>query len=111
MNNIKTKDGAWYRQADEAERVVFRDWVTGVLRTDTIVVEFVKTDGTLRKMSATLDPLVVPLAPEPKILAEGDVARVKKVNSEVCSVWDIEAKGWRSFRFDKVKSIQLFTGS
>ena len=107
MNDVKNKDGAWYLQADEAERGVFRDWVTGALRTDKIVVEFVKTDGTLRKMSATLDPLVVPTVPEPKILAEGEVARVKKVNTEVCSVWDIEAKGWRSFRFDKVKSIGL----
>ena len=107
MSNVKNKDGAWYLQADEAERGVFREWVTDALRTDGIVVEFVKTDGTLRKMSATLDPLVVPPTPEPKVLAEGEVARVKKANTEVCSVWDIEAKGWRSFRFDKVNSIQL----
>jgi hypothetical protein len=111
MNNIENKDGAWYLQADEAERAEFRDWVTGVLRMHDTEVEFVKTDGTLRKMSATLNPLLVPPAPEPKILSEGEVAKVKKANPEVCSVWDIEAKGWRSFRFDKVKSIRFTIGS
>lgn len=111
MNNIENKDGAWYLQADEAERAVFRDWVTGVLRMHNTEVEFIKTDGTLRKMSATLDPLIVPPAPEPKVLAEGEVARVKKVNLEVCAVWDIAAKSWRSFRFDKVKSIRFSIGA
>ncbi len=78
MNDVKNKDGAQYLHADEAERGVFREQGTGALRTDKIVVEFVKTDGTLCNMSATLDPLVVPPTPEPKILTEGDVARVKK---------------------------------
>jgi hypothetical protein len=100
MNDIEPKDGAWYLQADEAERAVFRDWVTGVLRMHDTEVEFVKTDGTLRKMSATLKPDVV-------VITESKTGRAKKENPEVCSVWDIEAKGWRSFRFDKVKSIRF----
>lgn len=107
MNDIETKDGGWYLQANETERAEFREWVAGVLRMHNTEVEFVKTDGSLRKMSATLNPLLVPPAPEPKILTEGEVAKVKKVNPEVCSVWDLEAKGWRSFRFDRVKSIRF----
>ena len=110
MTNIETKDGTWYLQASEEERQLFREWVMGVLRMHDTEVEFVKTDGTLRKMSATLNPLVVPPTPAPKVLAEGEVARVKKENPAVCAVWDIEAKGWRSFRFDKVKTIRFDLG-
>ena len=103
MTNIETKDGAWYSQASEEERQVFREWIMGVLRMHDTEVEFVKTDGTLRKMSATLRPGVV-------VVTESKTGRVKKENPEVCSVWDIEAKGWRSFRFDKVKSIRFDLG-
>ena len=103
MTNIETKDGAWYSQASEEEQQAFREWVMGVLRMHTTEVEFVKTDGTLRKMSATLRPDVV-------VVTESKTGRVKKENHEVCSVWDIEAKGWRSFRFDKVKSISFSLG-
>ena len=28
--------------------------------------------------------------------------KVRKVNEEVCVVWDMNAEGWRSFRWDKV---------
>ena len=104
---MNDKDGQWYAQADETERQIFREWVNSVLRMHKTEVEFVKSDGTLRKMSATLDPLIVPPAPAPKVLAEGEVAKVKKANPEVCSVWDIEAQGWRSFRFDRVVNINF----
>ena len=53
---MNDKDGQWYAQADETERQIFRDWVTGLLQSNTVVVEFIKTDGTLRTMSATLKP-------------------------------------------------------
>lgn len=101
--DIETKDGFWYSQASEEERRLFREWVMGVLRMHTTEVEFVKTDGTLRKMSATLKPDVV-------VVTESKTGRTKKENIDVCSVWDIEAKGWRSFRFDKVKSIRFDLG-
>ena len=97
---MNDKDGQWYAQADETERQIFRDWVTGLLQSNTVVVEFIKTDGTLRTMSATLKPDVV-------VITESKTGRAKKENPEVCSVWDIDAKGWRSFRFDKVKSINF----
>jgi hypothetical protein len=97
---MNDKDGQWYAQADENERQIFRDWVTGLLQSNTVVVEFIKTDGTLRTMSATLKPDVV-------VITESKTGRAKKENAEVCSVWDIEANGWRSFRFDKVKSINF----
>ena len=103
MTNIETKDGAWYLQASEEERQMFREWVTSVLRMHDTEVEFVKTDGTLRKMSATLKPEVV-------VVTESKTGRSKKENIDVCSVWDIEAKGWRSFRFDKLKSISFSLG-
>ena len=97
---MNDKDGQWYAQADETERQIYRDWVTGLLQSNTVVVEFIKTDGTLRTMSATLKPDVV-------VITESKTGRVKKENTEVCSVWDLDAKGWRSFRFDKIKSVSF----
>lgn len=103
MTNFENKDGTWYATASQVEQGEFRDWVMGVLRMHTTEVEFVKTDGTLRKMSATLKPDVV-------VVTESKTGRTKKENIDVCSVWDIEAKGWRSFRFDKLKSISFSLG-
>jgi hypothetical protein len=68
-------------------------------------VTFTKVDGTVRTMPCTLDPAIIPPAPEPKVLAEGEVARAKKPNPEVMSVWCTDKKEWRSFRVLNVTGI------
>jgi len=75
------------------------------LKTKTLQVTFTKVNGEQRVMTCTLDPMVVPPAPEPKQLAEGQQPRVKKPNDAVVSVWDINAVGWRSFRIDNVTDV------
>ena len=76
-----------------------REQLSELLRTGECIVEFTKIDGTVRTMPCTLDPMIIPPAPEPKVLAEGEVAKVKKINPDVFSVWCLEKKEWRSFRF------------
>ena len=76
-----------------------REQLSELLRTGECVIEFTKVDGTVRSMPCTLDPRIVPPAPEPKVLAEGEVAKVKKSNPDVFSVWCLDKKEWRSFRF------------
>ena len=76
-----------------------REQLSELLRTGECVVEFTKVDGTVRSMPCTLDPKIVPPAPEPKVLAEGEVAKVKKSNPDVFSVWCLDKKECRSFRF------------
>ena len=71
------------------------------------VVEFTKVNGEVRSMPCTLDPRIVPPAPEPKVLVEGEVPKVKKENPNVMNVWCLDKKEWRSFRIANVISAKV----
>lgn len=64
-----------------------------------VTVNFTKTDGTVRKMICTLQEGAIPQGEAKK------TDRVKKENDDVLAVWDLEAQGWRSFRFDSILSV------
>ena len=97
-------------QTSQVDTPEGRDWVRGLLKERDVVVRFTKVNGEERVMTCTLNESVVPPSPEPKVLAEGEVAQVKKENTEVCNVWDVNAKGWRSFRWSNVKQIEFSLG-
>ena len=65
----------------------------------TLVVEFTKKDGEVRRMRCTLDPSNVGEVYEYKGSTQSKIG--EKVQ-ESQSVWDIEKGAWRSFRFDSV---------
>jgi len=69
-----------------------------LLHNSVVDIEFVKKDGTNRKMKATLKPEYLP-----SVETSGRVARAK--SDEVLSVWDTEAEGWRSFIFSSLTNI------
>ena len=71
------------------------------------VVEFTKVNGETRSMPCTLDSRIVPPAPEPKVLAQGEVPKVKKENPNVMNVWCLDKKEWRSFRIANVISAKV----
>lgn len=75
----------------------FSKWLKGMLKVDVGTVTFTKKDGTERVMKCTLDPKKLPEAP----ITEGKKER--KVNEDVIAVYDVEAKGWRSFTIKSVK--------
>ena len=62
-------------------------------------IEFTKVNGDYRKMICTLNESVVPKAEKEDPLSQ---KKVRAVNPEVCVVYDVNAKGWRSFRWDSV---------
>jgi predicted DNA-binding transcriptional regulator YafY len=33
--------------------------------------------------------------------------KVREVSDAVVSVWDVNAKGWRSFRYDRINSVDI----
>ena len=76
------------------------------LKNGVVTVVFEKTDGTERTMRATLSDLYVPQV-EPAMLSEydGQVPKGRQLNDNVQAVWDIDAGGWRSFRYDSVKQL------
>ena len=71
------------------------------------VVEFTKVNGEVRSMPCTLNPRIVPPAPELKVLAQGEVPKVKKENPNVMNVWCLDKKEWRSFRIANVISAKV----
>jgi len=78
------------------------------LKRGIVVVEFSKVNGEYRKMQCTLD--------EQRLPAQIDVeeaAQKKKPNPDVLAVYDIEAQGWRSFRWDNLKTVNgvIFNGT
>lgn len=107
-NRLNDEPGNWYERNAEPERKEFRDFMVGLLLTEKVLVEFVKSDGSVRVMNCTLSeqygakysqikkPVIVEKAHKPP-----------KVNNDVCKIWDIDQGAWRSFRWDRLKKIQF----
>lgn len=76
-------------------------WLGEVLQSNTVTVTFTKKDGTERVMNCTLNPELLP----PVVVTEDKKER--KVNDSVMAVYDVDAKGWRSFTIKSLKHISL----
>lgn len=74
------------------------------LRSNVVEVVFTKVDGSLRKMRATLSPAHVPAEDHTETVTQ--LLNEETEPKKVLAVWDIDAKGWRSFRLDSIVSIQ-----
>ena len=77
--------------------IITRDQLSNLLHSGECIVEFTKVNGEVRSMPCTLKPELIPPAPV-KVLAEGEVPKVKKENPDVMNVWCLDKKEWRSFR-------------
>lgn len=96
MKNPQT----YYQQADEAQRLAFRKWLSSMMKMGPVKVTFTKKDGSAREMNCTLqEGIVVP--------HEKTTDRVKQENIDVCAVWDIDKSAWRSFRYDSITRIDI----
>lgn len=73
------------------------DYLKNALHNGVVSVLFVKKDGTERKMLCTLKSDLLPAQTD----LEESVQK-KTPNPDVLAVWDVEAQGWRSFRFDSI---------
>jgi hypothetical protein len=104
-------DGTWkefenFCSPDKDEKPAFdtkegKDWLLSLLKENTVTVTFDKTDGTERVMKCTLQDDSIKPNPSGLKARPG-----RKHNPDVCSVWDIESDGWRSFRFDSIKKVE-----
>jgi predicted DNA-binding transcriptional regulator YafY len=82
-----------------------REWLRGLLRERVVGVTFIKKDGTERVMQATLSENFISEATNSE-----NSATTRKKSDEALAVWDTEAQGWRSFRWDSVKQINFTLG-
>ena len=88
----------------EKDWSAYRAWLKDLLQTTPEVeVKFTKKDGTERVMKCTLHP---DFLPKQEIKENTDkVARPQ--NDSVLPVYDLEAKGWRSFTVSSVKEVTV----
>lgn len=93
----------WYSTASEAERTEFRNWMVGVLKNERVNICFTKKDGTERWLHCTLHSDYLPVQ-------EQGTQSVEKSNTESQSVWDIDAAGWRAFRWDSIREFSFNLG-
>ena len=71
-----------------------------LLEQNVLVVNFTKLDGDKRVMTCTLREDM-----KPKTVVKEGVT--KKVNDSIVNVWDVNAQGWRSFKYDRLNSAEV----
>jgi hypothetical protein len=67
------------------------------LRETIVQLCFIKKDGTERNMLCTLNANYLPAQTDLE-----EAVQKKAPNPDVLAVWDLEAQGWRSFRYDSI---------
>lgn len=75
-------------------------FMKGLLNEGDVRVVFTKKDGTERTMLCTLREEKIPAEFKPKTEATN-------FTDEAMRVFDLEANGWRSFRWDSVKKFEF----
>jgi hypothetical protein len=76
----------------------------GLLDQNVIVVDFTKLNGDKRVMTCTLREDMKPPATKVDPMS---TKKVREISDAVVSVWDVNAKGWRSFRYDRINAVDL----
>lgn len=71
-----------------------------LLKDHVLNIVFIKADGSERKMKCTLRPDLLPAS---------DSINESVENPDVCRVYDLENEGWRSFRYERLVSIDVVT--
>jgi hypothetical protein len=74
-----------------------RKWLAGILEQSVVEVTFTKKDGTERVMNCTLMEDYLP-----ETTGAG-----RSAGSDALAVFDVDADGWRSFRWDSIKAVKL----
>ena len=75
-----------------------------LLEQNVIEVNFNKLNGDKRVMTCTLRDDMKPRATKDDTLSQ---KKVREISDAVVSVWDVNAQGWRSFRYDRMNSAEI----
>ena len=98
----------------EKDFKTFKKWLKSHLAYGPTTVVFTKKDGTERVMLCTTNVDLVPIVEEKAHATNTDnpidfpaPKKEKKVNEDVMPVYDLDAKAWKSFRWDSVKQVRF----
>lgn len=75
-----------------------------ILEQNVIIVDFTKLNGDKRIMTCTLREDMKPQATKTDPMSQ---KKVREVSDAVVSVWDVNAKGWRSFRYERINAVDI----
>ena len=75
-----------------------------ILEQNVIIVDFTKLNGDKRIMTCTLREDMKPQATKTDTMSQ---KKVREVSDAVVSVWDVNAKGWRSFRYERINAVDI----
>ena len=75
-----------------------------LLSQNVLTVDFTKLNGDKRVMTCTLREDMKPAATKSDPLSQ---KKVREVSDAVVSVWDVNAKGWRSFRYERINAVDI----
>lgn len=75
-----------------------------LLSQNVVIVDFTKLDGDKRVMTCTLREDIKPPATKADPLSQ---KKVREISDAVVGVWDVNARGWRSFRYDRINSVTI----
>ena len=75
-----------------------------LLAQNVLTVDFTKLNGDKRVMTCTLREDMKPRATKTDAMSQKAVC---ETSDATVSVWDVNAKGWRSFRYDRINSVDI----
>lgn len=114
MNDLNVNLKPEGLKLSEKEFKLFKKWLKSHLDFGPVTVTFIKVDGSERVMECTTNPSLVP-AVEEKVHVTNTANPIdlpkpkkeKKKSDEAITVYDLQAKGWRSFRWDSIKQVRF----
>lgn len=88
----------------ELKGIPTRTDLKNLLEQNVVVVDFLKLNGDKRVMTCTMREDMKPRATKTDTMSQ---KAVREISDAVVSVWDVNAQGWRSFRYDRVNSVDI----
>ena len=74
------------------------------LEQNVMIVDFTKLNGDKRVMTCTLREDMKPRATKVDPMSQ---KKIREISDAVVSVWDVNAEGWRSFRYDRINKVDI----
>ena len=88
----------------EMKGIPTKEELLELLHKEVVEVTFTKLNGDKRVMPCTLIESYLPPAKKDEPLTQ---KKVREISDKVVSVWAVESKGFRSFRYDRVTAVRV----
>jgi hypothetical protein len=102
--SLEIKDATVENKIAEIKGIPTKEELKNLLAHNVITVDFTKVNGDRRVMTCTLREDMKPKATKSDPLSQ---KAVRETSDAVVSVWDVSARGWRSFRYDRVNNVDI----